>query len=418
VQISIAPTGPVNIVNYYWTANPPDASLSGQQNSASPILTPQVTTTYQCRITDNHGCLDSASVTVNVRPRLEGNILADPGFQCTDKPVDILFQPIVAPQPDATYYWTFDDGVPATSTLASPPQIVWSTDGLKNISLHIEESGCEETFYFQYQVYPDPLAAFSVDNNNGCQPVEVNFTNISSNLENPVYNWDFGDGTTETQVNPTHTYTDPGRYSVTLTVTNSTGCTNTLTINDLIEVYEVPVADFVADPEAATIDNPTINFSEEVNIPFSIIQWDFGDDTPVSFDENPRHTYGAPGTFMVVMYTETEHGCWDRDTLEIGIVEDIKIFVPNAFSPNGDGLNDCFSVGGTTGDLIDVFRVIIYNRWGKEILDAKIEDPDCVWDGKDKDGNLVPGDTYVFRIFGQNIRGAKKVYEGMVMLVK
>ena len=64
------------------------------------------------------------------------------------------------------------------------------------------------------------------------------------------------------------------------------------------------------------------------------------------------------------MYTETEHGCWDRDTLEIGIVEDIKIFVPNAFSPNGDGLNDCFSVGGTTGDIIEVFRIIIYSRWG------------------------------------------------------
>jgi gliding motility-associated-like protein len=118
------------------------------------------------------------------------------------------------------------------------------------------------------------------------------------------------------------------------------------------------------------------------------------------------------------MYTETEHGCWDRDTLEIGIVEDIKIFVPNAFSPNGDGLNDCFSIGGTTGDIIDVFRVIIYNRWGVEVYDSKLVDPDCVWDGRDMNGNIVPGDTYVFRIFGQNFRGAKKVYEGMVMVVK
>ncbi len=118
------------------------------------------------------------------------------------------------------------------------------------------------------------------------------------------------------------------------------------------------------------------------------------------------------------MYTETEHGCWDIDTLEIGIVEDIKIFVPNAFTPNGDGLNDCFSIGGTTGDIIDVFRIMVFSRWGKEVYDAPVTNPDCIWDGRDNQGNIVPGDSYVFRIYGKNARGAKKIYEGMVTVVK
>jgi gliding motility-associated-like protein len=357
-------------------------------------------------------------VTVNVRPPINVTIGAIPDFQCTDKPAQLSFTPIVPPLPDATYYWTFDDGVPATSTLSTPPQVVWSTPGLKTITLHIEESGCEETFDFQYTVYPDPLAGFSASNNFGCQPVEANFFNNSSNLENPSYLWDFGDGTTSTETNPSHIYEDPGIYDVTLTVTNETGCTNTLTINGIVEVYEVPVADFTADPEAATIDNPTIRFNEEISIPFKIINWDFGDGGTNDGDPNPSHTYGAPGIYMVVMYTETEHGCWDRDTLEIGIVEDIKIFVPNAFSPNGDGLNDCFSVGGTTGDVVEYFRVMIYSRWGKEIYDAPISDPNCIWDGRDKDGNIVIADSYVFRIYGKNFRGAKKVFEGIVMVVK
>lgn len=417
-QLSIAPTGPVTINQYYWTSVPPDASLAGQQNSASPTVTPQETTTYKCRITDNHGCLDSATVVVNVRPRLAGNILASPDFSCTDKPVQINFQPIVAPLPGATYAWTFDDGVPSSSSLATPPQIIWSSPGLKNISLHIEESGCEETFYFQYTVYPDPLAAFTVSNAFGCQPVEASFNNNSSNLENPNYLWEFGDGVTSTQISPSHIYEYPGTYDVTLTVTNATGCVNTLTVYDVVEVYEVPVADFSADPQAATIDNPTIKFNELINIPFSLIQWDFGDGGTNTGDPNPRHTYGAPGSYMVVMYTETEHGCWDRDTLEIGIVEDIKIFVPNAFSPNGDGINDCFSIGGTTGDIVDVFRIIIFSRWGEMIYDSPIITPDCIWDGKDMNGNVVTADTYVFRIFGKNFRGAEKVYEGMVMVVK
>jgi gliding motility-associated-like protein len=416
-QISIQPTGPVTFQNYYWTANPPDNSLAGQQNLPSPVVFPHVTTTYQCRITDNHGCLDSATVMINVRPRIDIQIYADPDSSCTNKPVQINFNSIVAPQ-NATYSWTFDDGVPATSTQAVPPQVIWSTPGLKTITCYISESGCDSTFTFNFQVNPDPLAAFSASNSFGCQPVQASFINNSSNLENPSYLWEFGDGTTETAENPSHIYTDPGIYDVTLTVTNSTGCINTFTLNDAVEVYEVPVADFSADPQAATIDNPTIKFTQLVNIPFALIKWDFGDSTNISTEPNPRHTYGAPGSYMVVMYTETEHGCWDRDTLEIGIVEDIKIFVPNAFSPNGDGLNDCFSIGGTTGDIIDVFQVIIFNRWGTMICDKPVTDPNCIWDGRDMNGNIVPGDSYVFRIFGQNFRGAKKVYEGMVTVVK
>jgi gliding motility-associated-like protein len=261
------------------------------------------------------------------------------------------------------------------------------------------------------------MALFSVTGNTGCQPIEVSFINNSQNLESPAYAWNFGDGTTSAETNPIHLYEVPGNYDITLTVTNQTGCVNTLTMADAVEVYAVPVADFDADPQAATIDNPTIRFTENIDIPYALINWDFGDGATNEGDDNPRHTYGAAGTYYVVMYTETEHGCWDRDTLEIGILEDIKIFVPNAFTPNGDGLNDCFSVGGTTGDVIDAFRIIIYSRWGQIIYDSPISNPDCVWDGKDMNGKMVTSDSYIFRIYGKDFRGAKKVYEGVVMMV-
>jgi gliding motility-associated-like protein len=413
-----ATAGPVSIVNYYWTANPPDPSLAGKQNLPSPIVFPQVTTTYLCKIMDNNGCYDSTTVVVNVREKLAVNIFATPDSSCTEKPVQIDYQTIVAPLPSATYAWTFDDGVPSTFNASQPPPVIWSNPGLKTITLTIQESGCDSTFVFHFMVNPDPLSSFTASNSFGCQPVEASFTNASSNLENPTYLWEFGDGTTSNDVNPTHIYPDPGHYDVTLTVTNATGCINTFTLIDAVEVYEVPVADFTADPQSATIDNPTINFAENISIPFTIIDWNFGDSTSVSGEPNPRHTYGAVGNYIVVMYTETEHGCWDRDTLEIGIVEDIEIFVPNAFSPDGDGLNDCFSVGGTTGDVIDIFRIMIFNRWGGLIYDSPISDPNCVWDGRDLKGVLVTPDTYVFRIFGKNFRGAKKVYEGMIMIVK
>jgi gliding motility-associated-like protein len=417
-ELGAYPNGPVSINGYFWTANPADNSLLGQQANANPVVTPQQTTVYQCKILDNNGCYDSTTVTVNVRPRIAGQILANPGFACTDKQVQLEFSPIIAPLGNATYYWNLDGGNPPSSSQLQP-SVIWTTPETKNIQLTISEPGCEETFNLTFAVYADPVAGFTATGNTGCQPIEVYFTDQSLNLETPQYLWDFGDGTTSTAQAPSHLYEVPGRYDVTLTVTNSTGCTNTLTMSDIVEVYEVPVADFGADPQAATIDNPTIRFTETINIPFSIIEWDFGDgNTNSENDPSPRHTYGAPGSYLVVMYTETEFGCWDRDTLEIGILEDIKIFVPNAFSPNGDGRNDCFSVGGTTGDIIEVFQVIIFSQWGQQVYESKITDPDCVWDGRNQDGALVEPDSYVYRIYGKNYRGAKKVYEGIVTIVK
>ena len=415
-DLNCYPNGPVTGVSYHWTANPPDPTLTSPW-SQNPTVAPSQTTTYQCKVLDDNGCYDSTTVTVNVRPRIAGNIIAMPGSACTDKPVQLNFSEIVSPLPGASYYWVLDGGNPPTSG-QEMPTVLWTTPGQKNIQLTITEPGCEESFELNYTVHPDPQALFTASDNTGCQPVEASFFNNSQNLQTPTYLWDFGDGTTSAETNPTHLYEFPGNYDITLTVTNQTGCTNTLTINDMVEVYAVPVAEFDAEPQAATIDNPTIRFTEQIDIPYALIQWDFGDGATNTGDASPRHTYGAEGTYYVVMYTETEHGCWDRDTVEIGILADIKIFVPNAFTPDGDGLNDCFSVGGTTGDIIDAFRIIIYSRWGEQILDLPITNPDCVWDGRDASGKFVTPDSYVFRIFGKDFRGAKKVYEGVVTIVK
>ncbi len=289
-----ATTGPVTISNYVWSANPPDPSLTGQQNSATPTVFPHVTTTYQCKIQDNNGCWDSTTVTVDVRERLAVDIFANPDSICTDKPVQLGFTIIVPPMPSATYNWTFDDGVPASSNAIQPPQVVWSNPGIKDIYLSITESGCDSTFHFQYVVNPDPLAGFTTSNNTGCQPVDASFTNISSNLENPTYLWEFGDGATSTLESPGHTYPDAGTYDVTLTVTNSTGCVNVFTLNGAVEVYEVPVAKFRAEPQAATIDNPTINFTEEINITYDSIFWNFGDSTyMIRRSDSPSYLRGA-----------------------------------------------------------------------------------------------------------------------------
>jgi gliding motility-associated-like protein len=200
-----------------------------------------------------------------------------------------------------------------------------------------------------------------------------------------------------------------------MTVTNSTGCVTTTSFPNIIEAYPVPVANFDAEPKAATIDNPVISFSELIQGDYSYIEWDFGDGV-TSSEQNPKHTYTLPGNYDVIMYTENTQGCADSDTLNIGILTELRVFIPSAFSPNSDGLNDCFSISGTTGDIINSFRLQVFDRWGSTVYNSIIESADCIWDGRDSEGKVLPADTYIYRITGSDMQGGRKVFEGSVTI--
>jgi gliding motility-associated-like protein len=118
------------------------------------------------------------------------------------------------------------------------------------------------------------------------------------------------------------------------------------------------------------------------------------------------------------MYTENSYGCWDADTVNVGILLELKIYIPTAFSPNGDGLNDCFSISGTTGDVVNNFRIRVFDRWGNLIFNDLIDSPDCIWDGRDQEGETLPVGTYLYRITGNDMRGGRQNFEGSVTIYK
>ncbi len=404
----------INAVSYNWTADPHDNSLTGQQNDPAPTVTPAQNTVYTCAVTDVNGCQGEKTIAVEVRPPITGYIAANPAASCIYDEVRMAFAGIA--QSYATYAWTFEGGDPPAGSTPQL-QVRWNEPGIKNITLVIDEPGCTETFNYQLTVFPLPQPMISVVNNAGCSPLEVQFQNESQELDNPTYWWDFGDGTTSQEYDPVHVYESPGLYDVTLTVNNATGCDSTKTFPDVVEVYPSPEADFIADPLAATIDHPEISFYEQISGSFSYIRWDFGDGDS-SLLENPVHNYTAPGFYDVNMYTESIHGCWDTVSLQISITEELKVYIPTAFTPNGDGLNDCFVIKGTTSDIIDNFHVIIYHRWGQIVYQSIIDSPDCVWDGRGMDGEQVAAGTYVYKIYGTDYRGTKQKFEGLITIVK
>jgi FOG: PKD repeat len=138
---------------------------------------------------------------------------------------------------------------------------------------------------------PVPVANFTTNATTGTGSLTVQFTDKSSNATSWL--WNFGDGSTSTEQNPTHTYSTPGTYTVTLTATGYGG-TNTITESSLVTVYAVPSAGFTSN-----ITNSTVQFTDKSSN-VTGWSWDFGDGT-TSTDENPVHTYSAPGTYKVVL---------------------------------------------------------------------------------------------------------------------
>jgi serine protease len=146
---------------------------------------------------------------------------------------------------------------------------------------------------------PAPVAGFSASPTSGCATLMVNFTDESTG-DITTWDWDFGDGTAHSAVqNPTHQYTSPGDFSVTLTVTGPGGSDDEVKTN-YIHVEGPPVAGFYGDPTAGTVPL-TVNFYDQSTGTVTSWDWDFGDGTSHSSAQNPAHQYTSVGLYTVTL---------------------------------------------------------------------------------------------------------------------
>ena len=201
--------------------------------------------------------------------------------------------------------------------------------------------------------------------------------------------------------------------SATYTVTGTTGaCSGTATAHVLVNA--MPVADFTA-PLATSEFTPVVNFTNH-SINATQYNWDFGDITHpasnTSTSISPSHTYAAVGSYCVKLIA-SNNLCVDSTTLCIEITPEFTFYIPNAFSPNGDGINDDFYGKGTN---IATYEMSIFNRWGELIFYSN--DINKHWDGTVKGSDVAQLDVYVY-VFNivDNIKTAHK-YIGNVTLVK
>jgi len=317
------------------------------------------------------------------------------------------------------YTYTWDNGL----GVATPPITVSPvTTTTYNVSVTDACGSPVGTGSITITVSPTPTINFSALPIQGCAPLDVNFTsNCTPAIQS--YLWDFGDpgsGTnTSVQTNPSHQYQTPGTYDVTLTATSTDGCVNNATVTGMVTSAPKPTADFTPNPSSTTMDNPTVNFIDN-STNTSTWTWNFGDPASpsgnASSDQSPSHTYSNQGTYVVWLVVESSVGCKDSISKDVEIKDDFTYFAADAFTPDGDGLNDYFVPTGVNID-INNFDMHIYDRWGEELYRTK--DMSKPWNGNKNNMNekAKPG-VYVWMTKITDNKGKGHVIYGRVTLIR
>ncbi len=264
-------------------------------------------------------------------------------------------------------------------------------------------NSCQSQITSTVTVNPLPIANISSDISSGCKPLCVN---LSSNSTNQAL-WIIDGQITNIQ-NPNHCFNNSGTYNIEMTIVDQNGCENTDIFN--INVFNDPYSVFSASPQPTTILNSEISFAN-MSLGSTSYFWDFGDSTN-SNDINPTHIYNYVGEYSVTLVSTNINGCKDTSRIIVIIDPDYSIYIPDAFSPNNDGVNDYFTL---KGEGITKFKISIFNRWGELIFESN--DINKGWDGRYKD-NIVQQDLYIYKIELVLFDSTKKLKSGHVTVIR
>jgi len=255
------------------------------------------------------------------------------------------------------------------------------------------EVGCmQDLLTIDVTITAIPMVQFTSDYVEGCQPLQIVFTNQSTVQGVVTYLWDFGDGTTSTSSTAVaNVYESAQCYDVTLTALADGLCFGSQVITDMICVHSLPLASFESSPQQVYTNAPTIQL-ENTSINNDLNQWNFSDGGTSDFI-NPAHTFpaGVSGNYSIELIVTTAFGCTDTSLQTIVIKEILIYYVPNSFTPDGDEYNNTFLPILTAGIDLNDYHFLIYNRWGEILFESF--DVTTGWDGT-YHGEIVPQGTY------------------------
>lgn len=279
----------------------------------------------------------------------------------------------------------------------------------------ISEFACEsDTVYRNWK--RKPLFEIDVDVTEGCVPLLVNAkASTLDSVDLNVFAYELGDGSSGTGASFNYVFSEPNTKNFILFTANSsvTSCSQSLYAEDSVFVYPQPNAAFTAIPEAVIISEPDIYF-ENHSAGAEYYDWDFGDNSFGSIEENPTHSYTTMGFYNVVLLASNNYTCSDTATQRVAVAFD-QLFPPNAFSPNSNLEEDREFRIHSEGIADEGYQLLIFNRWGEQIFES--DSQNVGWDGKMQSDNFAPAGVYTWVLQYTDFRGEKHKQQGIVTLV-
>jgi len=329
-------------------------------------------------LTAINGCGSSqATLTATLQPLPEVNII-------TQGPVNLC------------------QGSQVTITATSNETILWS-NGMSGPSVTVSSGGTLTasatnacgTATSTIVINETPLPQINIVQNSplvSCAGTPV----ILDAVSNVPVQWSHGPTSASISVNQSGTYV--------VTASNACG-----TASDSVHVIiSGPIASFTADPPTGNAPLSVLFTSTSTGA--TNLHWDV-DGTTYSVS-SLNHTFYQPGTYEVLLIASDDNGCSDTANIKIVVGDQFEVFVPNVFTPNGDGLNDIFKIMATG---VKDFRCRIFNRWGNEIF--VWEDVTKGWDGSSLFGGRAPSGAYVYILEINSLSGEMKTLHGWVTLL-
>jgi gliding motility-associated-like protein len=405
VNTQLQPTA-MGGATYYWTG--PSGYTSNQQNPIINNVGFNNAGAYNVTVTSAAGCTQSGTVFCNVFANPIVNFTGNTEV-CRGEMFSFLGNGAI------NYKWLATYGIVTTNTLLTVSSISNSLQPTYTL-VGTDGNGCSSNVVVTPIILGLPYGVVAPANPGGCVPFCTNFTFEKGSPIITNVNWTFSNGNTyKDSVSVTQCFTSAGIHTVNIALTDSRGCKGTTSAT--VEGYPIPVADFIYTPDAPNENDNIVSFNDETkNATIVDWYWDFfsnGKDT--SSKSDPTYIFPEIGNYFVYLKVISNHGCVDSVYKKLSVVEDVTFFIPNSFTPNGDGNNEIFLPKGVG---IKKYRMDIFDRWGQLVYTST--DVAQGWDGKSKKGgDILPQDVYVYKISVTNNNSSKpKQYTGHVTLMK
>ncbi len=385
-----------NALYYIWDFG--DGNTSVEENPNSHIYTESGLPEIRLTAIDEKGCAsDTAFNLVEVYPEPTA------GFDILEEddcglPRNICINNTTSGA--SGFEWDFDNGEQSD---LNNPCIEYTENGNFTIDLIAKnEYLCADTISKDYLAAGLPMADFQASVLTGCEPLIVDFTNLSENADE--YFWIFSDQPLDTirSINPQRTFEEAGVYSVTLLIKNGRDCRDSITYEDLIVVHPTPNPSITFDK----LDNElpvTYQFIVNTNAKLRSTFWNFGDGQTSQL-AHPRHRYINFVPRTITLEVETPFGCIGKDTVNMSLDTITNLSIPNILEPRSEILGQqVFQPKGIS--LVD-YHIAIYSRNGTLVWESTALDeegrPTEHWDGTLQRGagagTMLPAGVYVWEV--------------------